>query len=49
MKKALLLLVGAVFTLSLIGCGTVSGVGEDLKSIGGWFTKASDNIREGKK
>ncbi len=31
-----------------IGCSTIRGVGEDLGTIGGWVTKGSDSIREGK-
>ena len=48
MRKILL----AALCLSLmavsINCGTIKGIGEDLGTVGGWVTKGSDNVREGR-
>ena len=34
MKKVILLLVGAALAISLVGCETIKGVGQDIKNTG---------------
>jgi entericidin B len=34
LKKVILLVLLAAFVFSLVGCQTVKGVGEDIKSVG---------------
>ena len=48
MKKISLLAVCLLLVVTSIGCSTIKGVGEDLSAIGGWITKGSDNVKEGK-
>ena len=45
-----MLLAGICLTLMFvsIGCSTIKGVGQDLSTVGGWVTKGSDNVREGR-
>ena len=42
LKKVLLLMTLAVLGVSLLGCNTVQGVGEDIKSVGEAVEKAVD-------
>ena len=46
MKKLLLLALFICFTISLLGCGTIKGLGEDISTVGGWFTRGSDHVKE---
>ena len=48
MKKMSLAAVCMVLMFTSISCGTVKGVGEDLTAVGGWVTKGSDNVKEGR-
>ena len=48
MSRALLAGICVFLMVASIGCSTIRGVGEDLGTIGGWVTKGSDNVREGK-
>jgi predicted small secreted protein len=42
MKKiCLFVLVGLLLT-TLVGCGTVKGVGEDVTTLGHWLTRGAD-------
>lgn len=45
-----MLLAGICLVLMVvsIGCGTIKGLGEDVSTIGGWVTKGSDNVKEGR-
>lgn len=49
MKKVFILFTMVVFSAALMGCNTVKGIGEDLKSLGSGITKASDKVKEGGK
>ena len=33
--------------VTVYGCGTMKGVGDDLKAAGGWITKGSTNVEKG--
>ncbi len=46
MKEIILIVLCGVFTLTVVGCGTIKGVGEDIRAVGGWFMKGSDNVKE---
>ncbi len=47
MKKVYLLILCGFFAISAVGCGTVKGLGEDISSVGGWFSKSSNKVKEG--
>ena len=46
MKKIGLLVLCGMFTLTGLGCGTIKGVGEDIGTVGGWFVKGSDSVKD---
>ncbi len=46
MKKAILGLFACAFLISLAGCSTVKGLGEDVSTVGGWITKGSEHVEE---
>jgi len=48
MSRALLAGICVFLMVASIGCSTIKGVGEDIGSVGGWLSKGSDNVREGK-
>lgn len=48
MNKALLAGICLVLMVASIGCSTIKGVGEDLSTVGGWVTRGSDNVKEGR-
>lgn len=48
MKRALLAGICVFLMIASVGCSTIRGMGEDLGTVGGWVTKGSDNVREGK-
>ena len=47
MKKFILFSFLAGYVVSLSGCGTIKGVGEDIGAVGHWLTHGSDNVKEG--
>jgi len=47
MKKSLSIILLLMFVATVTGCGTIRGVGEDIRGVGNWLTKGSDNVREG--
>ena len=49
MKKVCLLIVCGVMLLTLAGCNTIKGFGEDISAVGGWMIKGSENVKEGTK
>jgi len=49
MKKLILVLIGTVFTITLIGCNTIKGIGKDLSSLGGGISNASEKVSDGLK
>ena len=46
--RAFLIITALAFTVTALGCGTVKGIGEDLRAVGGWFIKGSDSATEQK-
>lgn len=48
MKKIILAGICLVLVATGISCGTIKGMGEDISAVGGWVTKSSDNVKEGK-
>jgi predicted small secreted protein len=46
MNKALLAAICLVLIATSIGCNTIRGLGEDVKTVGGWVTKGVDNVQE---
>jgi predicted small secreted protein len=45
MKKRFLLALAGLFLLSMAGCGTIKGIGEDVSAVGGWMSKSSDTVK----
>ena len=43
-----LMVICLAFLVVGIGCSTIKGMGEDISAVGGWVTKSSDNVKEGK-
>lgn len=48
MKRTYLMAICLLLMVTSIGCSTIRGVGEDLTAVGGWVTKGSDNVKEGR-
>jgi len=46
MKRIILGVVMLMCILSLSGCGTIKGVGEDVRTLGGWISSGSDHVEE---
>lgn len=46
MNKMILSMAAVICSLTLYGCGTIRGIGEDIKSIGGVISSGSDHIKE---
>lgn len=42
MKKTRLIIMAGILILSIAGCGTVKGVGDDLTTVGKWLTRGAD-------
>ncbi len=47
MNKIGLLILGGMFMVAAVGCGTIKGLGQDVSAVGGWFVKSSDKVKEG--
>jgi predicted small secreted protein len=45
MKKICLFVLGGLLALSIAGCGTIKGMGEDVSTVGRWLTKGSDTVK----
>lgn len=45
-KKVVIFIIGGLLMSALAGCGTIAGVGEDLKTMGGWITRGSDSVQK---
>jgi predicted small secreted protein len=39
-------LVSVVVLMSIAGCGTIKGLGEDISAVGGWFSRGSTHVQE---
>ena len=48
MKQFILAGICLVLLVTGISCGTIKGMGEDIGAVGGWVTKGSDNVKEGR-
>jgi predicted small secreted protein len=46
MKKACLFVLCGFLMLTLVGCGTIKGLGEDISTVGRWLIKGSDAATE---
>ena len=46
MSKILLNIIVVIACLSLYGCGTLKGIGEDITSLGGFISDGSDHYKE---
>jgi len=46
MNKLILSMAVMLCGLTLFGCGTISGIGKDIKSVGGVISSGSDHIKE---
>ncbi|MCD4779922.1 MAG: entericidin EcnA/B family protein [Candidatus Omnitrophica bacterium] len=46
MKKLAWMGLSLSLVLILSGCSTIKGMGEDIRSIGGWISNGSDHVRE---
>jgi len=39
MKKIVLFILAGFLVVTAVGCGTVRGFGEDIKTVGRWITR----------
>lgn len=46
MKRMVLSVVALTMIVSLYGCNTMKGVGNDLSAVGGWITRGSEHVEE---
>ncbi len=46
MNKAILTIVVLAAIVSLYGCNTMKGIGNDLTAVGGWITSGSEHVEE---
>ncbi len=42
MKKITLFVLTGLLAMTVVGCGTVRGFGDDISTVGRWFTRGSD-------
>ena len=42
MKRIYLLILAGFIIVTAFGCGTVKGFGDDISTVGHWFTRAAD-------
>ena len=47
MKKICLFILCGLLILTVVGCGTIRGLGEDINTVGRWLMKGSDAVKEG--
>ncbi|MBU0710012.1 MAG: entericidin [Candidatus Omnitrophica bacterium] len=45
MKNICLLVICGLLILSIAGCGTIKGLGDDISTVGRWLVKGSDTAR----
>jgi len=41
MKKVCLFILCAILLVTVVGCGTIKGIGEDFTALGGWVSRGS--------
>ena len=46
MKKGILSVLVFAFVVSLAGCNTIRGIGDDVTAVGGWITRGSEHVEE---
>lgn len=44
MKKAYLFVLCGLLILTIAGCGTIKGLGDDIGTVGKWLTKGSNSV-----
>jgi len=42
MKITYLIVLAGLLVMTAVGCGTVRGIGDDITTVGHWFTRGSD-------
>lgn len=45
MRKISLIILVGLLVVTAVGCGTVRGFGDDISTVGHWFTRGSDRAR----
>ena len=45
MRKMYLVVLAGVLVMTVVGCGTVKGFGDDISTVGNWFMRGSDRAR----
>jgi predicted small secreted protein len=43
MKKITLFVLTGLLVMTVVGCGTVKGFGDDISTVGRWLTKGSNS------
>jgi predicted small secreted protein len=46
MNRIVLGIIMLICVVSFYGCGTMKGVGSDLKAVGGWITSGSEHVEK---
>jgi len=46
MRRIILSVLVFAFVVSLAGCSTIKGIGDDIKTLGGWITSGSEHVEE---
>ncbi|MCK5014941.1 MAG: hypothetical protein KAS66_14105 [Candidatus Omnitrophica bacterium] len=46
MKKVILNVLVFAFVVSLAGCSTIKGIGDDIQAVGGWISNGSEHVEE---
>ena len=47
MKRTCLLALCGLLIVTIAGCGTIRGLGDDISTVGKWLIKGSDAVQEG--
>jgi len=45
MRKVYLFVLAGLLVVTAVGCGTVKGFGDDISTVGHWFTRGADRVR----
>jgi len=43
--RKMLLVVTCLMLVTIVGCGTMKGIGEDFSTLGGWIKTGSDKVK----
>ncbi|HLF18759.1 MAG TPA: entericidin EcnA/B family protein [Candidatus Omnitrophota bacterium] len=46
MRKVILGVLTLALMGSLYGCNTIKGIGDDVKTVGGWISSGSEHVEE---